>query len=171
MITVLLVSILVPMIFETRLARRHDRVLRAMGAREPPGDVYFLMRLAYPTCFLAMAGEGWLRGAGFDRTFATGAVIFALSKALKYWAIATLGTRWTFRVLVPPGSSRIAAGPYAVLRHPNYAAVSGELAGVALMAHAPVSGALSIVCFGALMAARIRVEEKALVIEGTGHGT
>jgi isoprenylcysteine carboxyl methyltransferase (ICMT) family protein YpbQ len=48
------------------------------------------------------------------------------------------------------------------MRHPNYLAVAGELSGMALMAHAPVAGALSITGFGLLMLARIRVEERAM---------
>ena len=35
---------------------------------------------------------------------------------------------------------RTVAGPYRFLRHPNYVAVAGEIAGVALMAQAPVDG-------------------------------
>jgi methyltransferase len=81
---------------------------------------------------------------------------------LKYWAIATLGPRWTFRVLVPPGSSRTVSGPYRWLRHPNYAAVAGEIAGMGLMARAPLAGIASFVLFGLLMRARIHVEERAL---------
>jgi isoprenylcysteine carboxyl methyltransferase (ICMT) family protein YpbQ len=48
------------------------------------------------------------------------------------------------------------------MRHPNYLGVMGELAGMALMARAPMAGALSIVIFGILIAGRIRVEERAL---------
>ena len=91
-----------------------------------------------------------------------GAIVFTAAKVLKYWAIATLGPRWTFRVLVPPGSARVTGGPYRLLRHPNYVAVAGELAGVALMAQAPISGPIAVVAFGALMMARVGVEERAL---------
>jgi methyltransferase len=162
MMLALLVVALLPMIVEARLAARHERALRAAGAVEPPGDVYGVMRIAYPACFLAMSIEGWLRGLDRDLVLAIGAGVFAVSKALKYWAIATLGERWTFRVLVPPDSRRVVAGPYTMMRHPNYVGVLGELLGMGLMAHAPVTGAASVIGFGALMAARIRVEERAL---------
>ena len=87
-----------------------------------------------------MIAEGWARGSRLNVAFVAGAVLFALAKGLKYWAIATLGDRWTFRVLVPPQSTRITSGPYRFLRHPNYAAVAGELAGMALMARSAVYG-------------------------------
>ena len=65
-------------------------------------------------------------------------------------------------MLVPPDSTRITAGPYKFLRHPNYVGVAGELAGMALMAQAPLAGIASLVGFGALMRQRIRVEEREL---------
>jgi methyltransferase len=151
-----------PMALESRRSRAHDRTLRALGAREPRDDVYRLMQVVYPACFLAMIAEAWLRGRTINRAFVAGAVLFAGAKLVKYWAIATLGPRWTFRVLVPPAATLVTSGPYRFMRHPNYLGVAGELLGMAVMAQAPVTGALSVVSFGALLLARIRVEERAL---------
>ena len=60
------------------------------------------------------------------------------------------------------GRPLVTGGPYRLMRHPNYLGVAGELAGAALMAHAPIAGVISLVVFGTLMLARIRVEERAL---------
>ena len=151
-----------PMAFEARLAARHDRALRAAGAFEPSDDVYRWMQIAYPAAFLTMAIEAAIRRVEVNQVFTLGIVVFALGKEIKYWAIATLGSRWTFRVLVPPSSKSITHGPYRYLRHPNYLGVIGELAGLALVARAPVSGTLSLVVFATLLVLRIRVEERAL---------
>ena len=162
LVALLLALAFLPMALEARLAASHDRALRSAGAAEPKDDVLPLMQVAYPAAFLAMAFEAWARRAQPNQWFIAGAVVFALAKAIKYWAIATLGERWTFRVLVPPNSMRIASGPYRFMRHPNYLGVMGELAGMALMARAPIAGSLSVVIFGILIAGRIRVEERAL---------
>jgi len=159
---VLLLVAFVPMILEAVRSRANERSLRSRGAIEPADDVYPFMQIAYPACFLAMAAEAWVRHANVGLLFAAGAAVFAGGKALKYWAIATLGWRWSFRVLVVPGAPLLHSGPYRWLRHPNYLGIAGELVGMALMAAAPVAGATSIVVFGALMLARIRVEERAL---------
>jgi methyltransferase len=163
---VLLTLAFVPMAFEARLAARHDRALRSAGASEPKDDVFPLMQFAYPAGFLTMAFEATLRSARVNGVFAAGVVVFALAKAIKYWAIATLGPRWTFRVLVPPGSARLTTGPYRFMRHPNYLGVIGELLGMALMGQAPIAGALSVIVFLMLIVARIRVEERALAATG-----
>ncbi len=156
----------VPMLVEARLAKRHDDLLRARGAREPARDVYRAMQVAYPGSFLAMLVEAWISPPAFSGVLLSGGVVFLLAKTLKYWAMATLGERWTFRVLVPPASPLIQDGPYRLLRHPNYLAVVGELVGFALMTHARVSGPLVSLLFAGLILMRIRVEERALGLRG-----
>ena len=157
-----LAIVFVLMGIEAAIAARHERGLRALGAVEPAGDVYRVMQLAYPASFLLMLGEGAVRRVHADEIASAGACVFIAAKALKYWAIATLGPRWTFRVLVPPGSRRTVRGPYRWISHPNYVAVALELIGVALAAHARVAGPIAVVGFGYLMLRRIRIEEKAL---------
>jgi methyltransferase len=158
----LLATAAIPMLLETRRSAANERALRHAGAREPADDVYGAMQVVYPACFVLMIVEAWWRGSDFGSAAAIGAVLFAAAKALKYWAIATLGPRWTFRVLVPPGSARTLTGPYRFMRHPNYVGVAGELAGFALLAQSYVTGTLALLAFGLLMLARIRVEERAL---------
>ena len=157
-----LAIVLLLMIAEALYAARNERALLARGAIEPPGDVYKTMRWAYPLCFGAMALEGAMHEAPVPTLLRAGLIVFVLAKALKYWAITTLGPRWTFRVLVLPSASLVATGPYAFLRHPNYVAVVGELIGVALALSAPVTGALALATFGWLMLRRIAVEDRAL---------
>lgn len=151
-----------PMAFEASLSARHERMLRAAGAVEPADDVYRWMQVVYPAAFVAMAGEALVRRADLNQVFVLGIGVFILGKTIKYWAITTLGSRWTFRVLVPPSSSLITDGPYRYLRHPNYVGVIGELLGLAIAARATVSGTISVVLFAVLIALRIRVEEDAL---------
>ena len=160
--TLVLLMAFVPMILEAARSRRNERLLRDAGAVEPVGDVYRLMQIAYPACFVAIVAEAWVRGAPIDLTFVAGLAVFACAKALKYLAIWSLGDRWTFRVLVPPNLRLVTTGPYRFLRHPNYVGVAGELIGAAMMAHAPATGVLSLLGFGGLMLVRIRVEERAL---------
>ena len=152
----------VPMLLEARRSTANYRALVAGGAIEPPDDVFPVMQIAYPASFLAMLAEGWLRGLPSAALMLAGAMVFGAAKAIKYWAIATLDSRWTFRVVVPPKATLVTDGPYRFLRHPNYMGVLGELIGYGLLAHAPVAATLSTVVFAGILAARIRVEERAL---------
>jgi methyltransferase len=160
--SILFLVAFVPMLLEARRSRANERGLRLAGAVEPRGDVYKAMQVLYPACFVAMIVESWIDPPAVDGRTTVGAGVLLAAKALKYSAIATLGPRWTFRVLVPPGSPRSVAGPYRFMRHPNYVAVAGELAGVALIADARIVGPIALIVFGSLMLMRVRVEEAAL---------
>jgi methyltransferase len=154
--------IFVPMLIEAVRAAGNERRQRARGGVEPGGDVYALMQVAYPGLFLAMIAEGALRGAPPAVSLLTGAAVFGLAKCLKWWAIRSLGSFWTFRIIVVPGAKLVASGPYRYIAHPNYLAVSGEFIGVALMTGAIVAGPIATLAFAALMLKRMAVENQAL---------
>jgi methyltransferase len=154
------------MLAEARLAARHEREQLARGGIEPPGDVYRVMRFAYPAAFAAMIAEGaWDPGHAW---WTAGLVLFAVAKALKWWAVAALGPAWTFRVIVRPAVALVATGPYRFLRHPNYVAVVGELVGVALISGARIFGPLMTLMFFGLMLKRMAVEDRALELVRRG---
>ena len=147
---------------EAALSSFNERLLRARGAVEPEGDVIGLMRVAYPGAFMLMGVEGALFGPAPPNVLMGGLALFGLAKALKVWAISSLGSRWSYRVLVVPGEPLITSGPYRFFSHPNYLAVVGEIFGVAAIVWAPATGVLAAIGFGWLMIARIRVEDRAL---------
>ena len=150
------------MFVEWRISKHNEQVLRARGAVEPAQDVYATMQWAYPAAFVAMAVEGAIFGSGSKITTFVGALLLAASKALKFWAVASLGWRWTYRVLVVPGAPLVVHGPYAMVRHPNYIAVVGELVSMAVLVNARLTGPLATALFSLLLCRRIRVENRAL---------
>ena len=90
--------------------RRNTRRLRAAGAVEFGG-------LHYPAMMLVHAG--WLAGLwvlAYDRPVIPGYVAaFLVLQVGRYWVLATLGRRWTTRVIVLPGAPLIERGPYRLL--------------------------------------------------------
>jgi methyltransferase len=159
---------------ETRVSRVNEARLRARGAIMPPGDVYLALLILYPAAFILMGAEGVWRASVAERVagvssgargpswLASGVLLFAASKALKYWAIRSLGERWTFRVFVVPDAPLVTTGPYRYVTHPNYIAVVGELVGTAMMMGAPVSGPIMAGAFGVALRARVRFENQVL---------
>ena len=88
--------------------------------------------------------------------------LFAVLQGGRLWIIASLGRRWTTRIIVPPGEPRITRGPYRFVKHPNYAIVIAEIAVAPLIfgawGVAVVFSALNL----ALVAHRITQENAAL---------
>ena len=157
-----LAAVFLFMLVEAQLSNHNERLLRAKGAVEPPDDVYGVMRWAYPACFLVMGIERAVSVPGSPLVLLAGLALLGAAKAFKFWAMASLGIRWSFRVLVLRGAPLVATGPYRYLKHPNYVAVCGEILAAALMLHARVTGPAALLGFGFLMWRRIILEERAL---------
>jgi methyltransferase len=159
---VTVIAVLLIMAGEAVLSAYNEAQLRAKGAIEPQGDVIDVMRWAYPLSFVAIGIEGALTGPSPRDVLMFGLALLGFAKALKLWAMTTLGSRWTYRVLVLPNVPLIKSGPYRFLSHPNYLAVAGEIGSVAMIVWAPITGVLAAIGFGWLMIKRIRIEDRAV---------
>jgi methyltransferase len=83
-------------------------------------------------------------------------------QGLRVWIIATLGGRWTTRIIVLPGQPLVASGPYRYLSHPNYAVVAAEIATLPLALHLPMLALIFTGLNAAVLAIRLRAETRAL---------
>jgi methyltransferase len=108
----------------------------------------------------------WLIGLwvmAYDRSVdPLGLGAFVLLQLGRAWVLASLGRRWTTRIVVVPGTPLVAAGPYRLMRHPNYAIVTGELVVVPLAFGLPLFSALFFALNAAVLAVRIHAENAAL---------
>ena len=78
------------------------------------------------------------------------------ANALRWWCIATLGPRWTARVVVIPGVPLVRSGPYRWFAHPNYVAVVVEGAALPLAGSAWITACAFTVLNAALLTVRLR---------------
>ncbi|GAA2406183.1 isoprenylcysteine carboxyl methyltransferase family protein [Mycolicibacterium llatzerense] len=84
------------------------------------------------------------------------------AQGLRWWCIGTLGPQWNTRVIVIPGASRVVAGPYRWLPHPNYVAVVIEGFALPLVHTAWLTATVFTVLNALLLRTRLRVENAAL---------
>ncbi len=89
------------------------------------------------------------------------AVVVA-ANALRWWCIATLGPRWTARVIVIPGLPLVRSGPYRWFAHPNYVAVVVEGAALPLAGSAWITACAFTAANAVLLTVRLRCETRAL---------
>lgn len=180
LLAVVLVVLVAQRLLELRFARANERWARAEGAVEFGAKHYWVFFVLHPAWMLATVAEALHRGPELGRGWPLWLTCFVVAGALRYWAIATLGTRWNTKVLVLPGRAPLEGGPYRWLRHPNYVAVGLELASVPLMFGAVVSAVLfSAINAVILLGIRIPCEMRALrwavdtrpssTPEATGH--
>ena len=88
--------------------------------------------------------------------------LFTLAMLLRWWATSLLKAQWNSLVVVPQDLQPITTGPYRILRHPNYLAISLELLAAGLIYSAYLSTAVvGVLNLGAVVM-RIHREEEAL---------
>jgi methyltransferase len=88
--------------------------------------------------------------------------VVALSQALRWWCITSLGPRWNTRVIVLPEAPLVKRGPYRWLHHPNYVAVVAEGFALPLVHTAWLTAASFTIANAILLRVRIRIENSAL---------
>ncbi|MGO8916365.1 MAG: isoprenylcysteine carboxyl methyltransferase family protein [Stellaceae bacterium] len=88
--------------------------------------------------------------------------LFLILQALRLWIMISLGPYWTTRVITLPHERLVRRGPYRFLRHPNYAVVAAEIAALPLVFGAWRIALIFSLLNAALLAWRIRLEERAL---------
>lgn len=148
---------------ELVLTERNSRRLRARGGYEA-GQAHFpAMALLHTGLLVAAPLEVWWLGRPLIPALAIPMLlVLVFTMMLRYWAILTLGDRWTAKVFVVPGESPVAGGPYRFLRHPNYLAVILEVAAFPLVHSAWITALVVSVGNALVLRTRIRVEEEAL---------
>ena len=142
---------------ELVLARRNTARLLARGATESGAAHYPLIVGLHAT---------WLAGLwllAWDRPASLGWLgVFLALQVLRVWVIASLGERWTTRIIVLPDAPPVRRGPYRFLAHPNYLVVAGEMLALPLVFDLLAFGLVFSAMNAAVLRIRIRAETAAL---------
>jgi methyltransferase len=145
---------------ELVLARRNTSRLLALGAREVAAAHYPLI-VALHAAWLA--GLWYLvLGRADDTVSWPWLAVFVVLQGLRVWVIATLGGRWTTRIIVLPAAPLVARGPYRFVSHPNYLVVAGEMLVLPLVFGLLWYGLVFSLLNAAVLWIRIRAEDAAL---------
>jgi methyltransferase len=119
----LLAAVTLERLVELWLARRNTAALLAKGAYEVAAGHYPLIVMLHTSWLAGLWGIGW--AAPLDLGWLA---VFLALQILRFWVMATLGGRWTTRIVVLPGAPLVTGGPYRFVTHPNYLVVIGEIA-------------------------------------------
>lgn len=142
---------------ELFLAKRNTARLFGRGAVEFSPRHYPLIVALHA----AWLGGLWL--LAWDRPIQWGwLALFAVLQVLRVWVLATLGDRWTTRIIILPGALLVKSGPYRFLKHPNYVVVIGEIAVLPLAFGLPWYSLAFSILNGMVLFIRITAESAAL---------
>ena len=142
---------------ELWLSNRNTRRLLAEGAVEHGASHYPLIVAVHALWLAAL----WIVGPGSPiNPFWLG--IYVLLQLARVWVLASLGRRWTTRIIVVPGETLVKRGPYRLVEHPNYLVVAGEIAVLPLVFGFWDLAILFTLLNAAVLSVRIREENRAL---------
>ena len=154
---VILALVTLQRLAELAIARRNTKALLAGGAYEASPGHYPLIVAVHAGWLAAL----WWLAPGMPVSWSL-IGLFLLLQLGRLWVLATLGRRWTTRIIVVPGERLVARGPFRLVRHPNYLIVVGEIAVLPLAFGLWKMALLFTVLNAAVLVVRIRAEEKAL---------
>lgn len=161
--TGLVAIVAVMRLVELAISRSHVARLKARGAVEVGSGQYPWMVAVHTAFLIACPLEVWMLSRPLIAPLALAMlVLLALAAGVRYWVIATLGDRWSTRVVVLPDEPPLTTGPFRWFRHPNYAAVIVEFAALPMVHAAWLSALVFSTANAVVLRRRIRVEDAAL---------
>jgi methyltransferase len=139
-----------------RLAENH-RILSTTDRAYP---VFIATHLAF---FILTPLEIVMMGRAFWPPLGLSMVaLFVAASLLRAWSISLLNRNWSSQVAVPEDLVPVTEGPYRLVRHPNYLAMSLEFLAMGLMCSAYLSTVFVGVLNAVAVHMRIQAEEAAL---------
>ena len=142
---------------ELLLAERNARRLLARGAHEVGRGHYPFLVAVHAGWLIVL----WLLGPGPPINIVP-LIAYLVLQVARIWVIATLGDRWTTRIIVLSGEPLVRRGPYRWFDHPNYLIVIAEIAVLPLVFGLPVVAAFFSVLNAIVLWVRVREENDAL---------
>lgn len=155
---VILALVTLSRLVELPIAARNTARLKAAGGYEVAPSHYPAI-VALHAAWLASL---WWLAPGRPVSWPILAV-FGLVELARIWVVQTLGPRWTTRIIVVPGETLVARGPYRFLNHPNYAVVVAEIALLPLVFGLWQVAIIFSLLNAAILAVRVFREDEALV--------
>ena len=165
--SVILALVTLQRLGELVLARHNTNALMARGAIEVGAGHYPLVVAVHAAWLVAL----WMFGRE-QALIPLALVAFVALQGIRVWILATLGSRWTTRIIIVPGAPLVAAGPYRYFAHPNYAVVVAEIALLPIALNLPWLALPFTLLNAAVLTIRIRAESRALTeVGGAGART
>ena len=147
---------------ELVLARRNTSRLLAQGAHEVGAAHYPLIVALHTFWLLGLWYIAVYRAPPEQDVSLFWLAVFIILQLARLWVMASLGERWTTRIIVLPGAPLVRRGPYRFLSHPNYWVVAGEILVLPLVFGLAWYGLAFSLLNAAMMRIRIRAEAAAL---------
>jgi methyltransferase len=153
----ILVFVTLQRILELVIARSNTMRLKARGGVEHAAGHYPLMVILHSSW---LVGLWWFAPGQSVQPFWL--ILFFVMQAGRIWVLATLGRRWTTRIITVPGETLVSKGPYRFISHPNYVIVVAEILALPMAFGLYVFAVVFSLLNALVLVVRIRAENAVL---------
>jgi methyltransferase len=160
-ITALLIYVIAERLLELVIARRNTQRLMAQGAVEVGASHYPVMVAMHTAWLVAVVAWVVFKNPQLNVPLLA---LYVVLQIFRLWVMVSLGAYWTTRIITVPNVPLVRTGPYKYLRHPNYVVVVLEIVLLPLVVDALSIAIIFSVANAAMLAVRIRAEEKTLKV-------
>lgn len=148
---------------ELVVSRRNTRWSFLQGGREFGREHYPVMVSMHGLLLVSCMAEVWWLNRPFIPWLGWPMVAVVVASTVVRWScVFVLGKHWNPRLIVIPGAALVRRGPYRWLRHPNYTAVTAEVAALPLVHTAWLTALVFSIANALVLTVRIRAENAAL---------
>lgn len=154
---VILGAVTAQRLVELVIARRNTRRLLDQGAVETGAEHYPLIVGLHAAWLIGLWVLAWDRAPSLPLL-----AVYVALQGLRIWTMASLGARWTTRIITLPGAPLVRRGPYRFLPHPNYLVVAAEILVLPLVFGLATYAIAFSLLNASVLFVRIRAERRAL---------
>ena len=159
----LLLAVAVMRIFELRISKKHQQEMTARGAAKVNDPNFRWMAMFHTLVLIGAAVEVVFLQRPFWPALAIPMLaLFVIANIVRWWVIRTLGEHWNVQVMDSTKLGVITTGPFAYVRHPNYAAVFLEMFFLPMIHTAWITAIAGSLAHAIVLSQRLATEEKVL---------
>lgn len=143
---------------EELYSARNTRQLLAAGGREAGADYYPVVAVTH----LAWIASLYFLIPASAAVSTVLAFAYLALTVVRYWVIGTLGRFWTHRIITLDAAPIVRTGPYAAIKHPNYAVTIAETFLLPAVFGAWALAVIMTSVWAAVLYYKIKLEDEAL---------
>jgi isoprenylcysteine carboxyl methyltransferase (ICMT) family protein YpbQ len=154
------------------VSRRHEKALKAHGAREYGRSTSHLLAAAHAMFYGGALVEGLWRSTQPTRWTTVGMLLYGMSIMALVFVWRELKGLWTVKLLIAPDHTLNQSALFRWVRHPNYFLnIIPELVGLALIMGAWLVLVIGLPLYLLVLRARIVQEEQVMQAHFPGYAT
>jgi methyltransferase len=162
MFSIFFAFIVTQRLLELCISRKNEQWMREQGAIEFGKEHYPIMVSLHAALLVSFLLEVVVFEKTLSPVWPFILIFFLLTQSFRIWSIFSLGKFWNTKVLIVPNAEIVKAGPYQILRHPNYFIVIIEIILIPLLFQAYATAVVFTILNAWMLSVRIPVEERAL---------